>query len=402
MTVTDHNPSESQAGDSYVADRLNRVVLDADSHIMEVPNFLIQNADPAWRDRLPRVESPLNHETEMALNGAVEVGHHSDERVAEMVALGNELISGPKGYEALGAFQRDERTAALDLLGFHRQMVFTTFAAAECFWILEPELHYPAARGHNRSMAEFCADDERLMGVAALPLDDPAEALREAQTAVDEGLAAMWVPHSPAGDRAPGHRDFDPLWAFLAEAGIPFLLHVGGRPLQLPEQWMNTGVPVPTDWMGGGENIRSKDMTSLHHGAETFLGTMILDGVLERHPNLRGGAIELGAGWVPSFLDRMDWSAGIWRRSEPELAKLKRKPSEQIRAQLGFTPYVYENVGRLIEQSSDDLYLFSSDYPHHEGSRDPIGKFEAFLDGHSETTRNRFYAENFEKVFGTA
>ncbi len=125
---------------------------------------------------------------------------------------------------------------------------------------------------------------------------------------------------------------------------------------------------------------------------------MVLDGVLERFPRLRGGAIELGAGWVPSFLKRLDWSAEIWRKSEPELQKLERKPSEQITAQLAFTPYPYEHVGELIRQSSDELYLFSSDYPHFEGGRNPLGRFEASLGDLGEPTRERFYHDNFARI----
>ena len=85
---------------------------------------------------------------------------------------------------------------------------------------------------------------------------------------------------------------------------------------------MNTGRPVPGDWLGGGENVRGKDMIGLHHAAELFVGTMVLDGVLERHRDLRLGVIELGAGWVPAMLRRLDQIAGIWRRSEPDLAAL--------------------------------------------------------------------------------
>ncbi len=69
--------------------------------------------------------------------------------------------------------------------------------------------------------------------------------------------------------------------------------------MQIDAAWMNTGRPVPTDWLGTGENVRGKDMTSLHQPAETFVGAMVLDGVFERHRTLRGGVIELGAGWVP-------------------------------------------------------------------------------------------------------
>ena len=89
-------------------------------------------------------------------------------------------------------------------------------------------------------------------------------------------------------------------------------------------------------------------MIGLHHGAETFVGTMVLDGVLERHRGLRVGVIELGAGWVPAMLRRLDQIAEIWKRSEPELAALQRTPSAQITEQMGFTPYPFEDVGALL------------------------------------------------------
>ena len=307
-----------------------RTFYDADSHIMELPDFLRDFADPSVRDELPRISFGGGGRSLKGLEEASARGGQAPERVEEMVALGADLISGPKGYQALGAFNREERKQALDQLGFDRQLVFATFSTGPCFYGDSIELRYAATRAHNRAMSHFCSEDERLLGVAALPLDEPELAVAELDRVTREGLAAAWVPHRPCGGRSPGHKDLDAVWARLAEAEIPFVLHVGGNPLQIHPDWMNTGRPVPTDWLGGGENVRSKDMTSLHHKAETFLGTMVLDGVLERFPKLRGGAIELGAGWVPSMLDRLDWSAEIWRKSEPELAKLERKPSEQI------------------------------------------------------------------------
>jgi len=378
-----------------------RTYFDADSHIMELPDFLRDFADPALRERLPDLSFASGGRSAKGVQEAAARGAQPPERVDEMVALGDGLIAGPKGYAALGAFNREERTQALDQLGFQKQLVFSTFSAGFCFYgALSPEDRYGAARAHNRAMAHFCAADARLLGVGALPLDDPARAASELDALLEMGLAAAWIPHGANGGRSPGHDDFDAIWARLAEARVPFVLHVGGQPLQLHPDWMNTGRPIPTDWLGGGENVRSKDMTSLHHPVETFLGAMILDGVLERFPELRGGAIELGAGWVPSMTKRLDWSAEIWRKSEPELARLTRRPSEQIAEQLAFTPYPYEDVGDLIDQSSADLFLFSSDYPHFEGGRNPLGRFEQTLGARGEDARNRFYAENFTRVFG--
>jgi hypothetical protein len=41
--------------------------------------------------------------------------------------------------------------------------------------------------------------------------------------------------------------------------------------------------------------------------------------------------------------------------------------------------------------------MFSTDYPHAEGGRDPIGRFEASLAAHPEATRQRFFSENFHE-----
>ena len=69
---------------------------------------------------------------------------------------------------------------------------------------------------------------------------------------------------------------------------------------------------------------------------------------------------------------------------------------------MGFTPFVFEAVGDLIDQSNPDLYLFSSDYPHIEGGRNPIARFETALGERSEAVRDAFYAENFLRIFPDA
>jgi uncharacterized protein len=289
------------------------------------------------------------------------------------------------------------------MLGFDKQLVFASYSEFMAFGgELPTEMRYAAARAHNRGMAEFCASDRRFYGVGLLPLDDVTASLAELNHIISLGLRAIWVAHKPSGGRSPGHTDLDPIWARMAEAAIPFLLHVAAVPIQIDRGWMNNGRPLPKDWLGAGESVRGKDMTSLHHPAETFIGCMVLDGALERHPTLRGGIIELGAGWVPQMLARLDWVADIWKKSEPDLAALKRRPSEQIVQQLAFTPFPYENVGELIRQSDERLYMFSSDYPHIEGGRAPLARFEAHLGGVTETARSRFYADNFSRLFEMA
>lgn len=52
----------------------------------------------------------------------------------------------------------------------------------------------------------------------------------------------------------------------------------------------------------------------------------------------------------------------------------------------------------MIRESHPDLYLFSNDYPHIEGGRDPLGRFTANLDGFDESVDERFYAGNMRRL----
>jgi len=383
-----------------------RAIYDADSHIMELPDFLKRYADPELREQIPEVsyKASIVTDEEVAVIMA-QGGRHSPEHVAAQIALGDRLIESSKEIQALGAFNSADRRTALDLLGFKKQLLFATHSVAMPFSPsskLEPRLRYGAARAHNRHMAEFCRGEDRLIGVAVVPLDEPELAMAELEFAIGAGLGAAWLPHRPCGDRSPGHVDLDPFWARLAESQTPFVLHVGGAPLQVARAWMNNGRPPTKDWLGGGENLRTKDIALLHEGPEAFLTMLVLDGVLERHPALRGAIVELGAGWVPELLRRLDWVVKHWSRNDANLQALRRTPSQQITEQLAFTPFVFEEVGNLIDQSNPDLYLFSSDYPHIEGGRNPIGRFEAALGARDEGVRDKFYTRNFQRIFARA
>jgi predicted TIM-barrel fold metal-dependent hydrolase len=384
----------------------DRVLYDADTHIMELPDFLKKFADPDVRDLLPEVDYGRSLVTDEEV--AIIVGNgsqHSDEHKESLIALGDRMIQEVKEIQALGAFDKHDRVIANDMLGFKKQLVFPTHSLHMPFSPsskIPDKVRYGGARAHNRHMADFCSIDDRLMGVAAIPLENPALALAEVQWSIDNGLEAMWVPHRLAGERSPTHVDFNPIWSLLQEAQVPVVFHVGGNPLQLKPEWSNTGRGVTKDWMGGGENVRARDAAVLHQGIETFISMMVLDGVLEDFPELKFASVELGAGWVPEMLVRLDHVHKAYSRVDERLRGFKRTPSEQIRQQFGFTPFVFEDVARLIDQSNDDLYLFSSDYPHTEGGRDPIARFESCMTQVPQVSVDKFNSGNFLRVFPRA
>jgi predicted TIM-barrel fold metal-dependent hydrolase len=74
-------------------------------------------------------------------------------------------------------------------------------------------------------------------------------------------------------------------------------------------------------------------------------------------------------------------------------------PSEFIRRAVRFTPFATESAGTLIREGGPELFLFSSDYPHPEGTRNPIERFESSFEGFDEATKDRFYRRNFEDMF---
>ena len=157
--------------------------------------------------------------------------------------MGDGLIAGPKGYEALGAFNRAERSTALDLLGFDAQLVFATFSPATP---VRPEAR--ARRGRSPPpppttgpWPPSAPTTSASSAWAPPPLDDPDAAVAELDNIIELGLGAVWIPHRSAGGRSPGHDALDPFWAKLADAGIPAVLHVGGAPLQIDKDYMNTG-----------------------------------------------------------------------------------------------------------------------------------------------------------------
>jgi hypothetical protein len=54
----------------------------------------------------------------------------------------------------------------------------------------------------------------------------------------------------------------------------------------------------------------------------------------------------------------------------------------------------------MIADAGPDLFLFSSDYPHPEGTTDPVGRFERTFAGLDEAAKEQFYRTNFEYMMG--
>ncbi len=390
-----------------------RVVHDADAHLMETPTWLRDHADPGLRDRIEPLRYPGGNElrqtgdpAEQQRDLAAAFDRLADKHRSEEYRAGEaDDIMNRKNFAATGSFLAEDRPRALDLLGFSSQLVFNTFHNRRLHdWehAGDLDLAYGAARAHNRGMVEFCAVDPRLLPTAYVPLVDFGRAAAMADEAIEMGAAALLVASGCPPGHSPSHLGLDPVWAAAQDAGIPVVFHVGGTGDLIDAAYFANGLPVPPDFHGGEENFRSVDYMGIPHPPAQTLATMIFDGVFERFDHLRIGVIEQGAIWVPSWTRQMESAFDAFGRHEERLRNLSLRPTEYVQRQMRFTPYPTEDVGWIISQSGPDVCLFSSDYPHVEGGRRPLERFEASLGDADESVRRRFYCDNFRDLMGTA
>src|SRR5689334_12254711 len=372
-----------------------RVIHDADAHIMELPGFLADHLETKYRDRVgddvlfPRRE-----------------GLHSHLKDARSGADFDESqIMLAKNWAALGSSTRHDRPRSIDLLGFASQLMFTT-ALLNYSSVLEggadPDLTYAVARAHTRHMVEFCSVDKRLLPTGYVPLVDFERTEKAAREAIELGAKALLIPSRCPDGHSPSHIGFDPLWAMAEEAGLPIVFHVGGGGVLLEKAWFNNGLPPVPDFHGGDDNFRSLDYMAIGYAPMKALTALIVDRVLDRFPNLKFGCIEQGASWVPGWMRNMDSAHSAFYKNEERLQKMSLKPSEFVRRQVRVTPYPHEDTGWIIANSGDEVCLFSSDYPHVEGGRNPIKRFETSMQtaGISEPQKQRFYCDNFVDLMG--
>jgi predicted TIM-barrel fold metal-dependent hydrolase len=372
-----------------------RLVYDADSHIHEPPGYAESYADPSERaqlaERLATFRKPEGQEEALA-----------KQTDPEFRAKDAEEILLRKNSLAVGAVLREDRPHALDLLGFGAQLVFTTTyldPLREFDVNAEVDLAYAMARAHNRGIVDFCSVDPRLLPVCYVPFADVDRAAQMAREAIELGAAALKIASHPPRHHSPSHIGFDAVWAQAQEAGVPVVFHVGGEQVMNPV-YKNNGLPPVPDFHGGDTNFTSVSYMAIPYAPMQTLGTLIIDGVLDRFPDLRIGMIELGAAWLPGLMRSMDSAAEAFRRNEERLQKLSLLPSEFVRRQVRATPYPHEPAGWIVEHTGPEIPLFSSDYPHVEGGRNPVKRFEASLAGCGEEIHDAFYAGNFADLMG--
>lgn len=374
-----------------------RLIHDADSHLMELSDCLNPYFDKRLLERYLASEGYRVRADRRDRPGRSHEAHEDPAFKAGVEA--NILLR--KNYEAHGSFRPQDRPQALDLLGFASQLVFTTFCLGNFGFDQgdDMDLAYGAADAHNRMMTDFCSVDRRLLATAYIPLEDFARAEACAREAIRLGAKALMVPSKRPQHHSISHTGLFPVWALAQDAGIPVVFHVGGEE-KLDPVWKINGLPPVPDFHGGDDNFTSVSYMPIPNAAMQAMATLIFDGILDRYPRLKWGAIELGAAWLPGWMRSMDSAAHAFVKNEERLKRLSAKPSEIVQRQIRVAPYPHEDAGWIINQAGEGVCLFSSDYPHIEGGRNPLKRFDEALAGATREGIRRFYADNFIDLMG--
>ena len=139
------------------------------------------------------------------------------------------------------------------------------------------------------------------------------------------------------------------------------------------------------------------------HQVREGLAELIFSGVFERFPELRVGSVEHGIGWIPFFLDQMDFvyterpHRDHWHRYRDPGAL----PSDYFRRNV-FATFQEDRVGvQLRDMIGVECMAWGSDFPHGEStfprSREILAEV---LDGVAPEDAARIVSANAADLYG--
>ncbi len=349
-------------------------VVDADGHVVELPNLWTEYLEARYRDRAPRLILDEHGRPCQLLDDKIVARH------AMLLTIGPEAnFDGIRRRP--GGWDPKLRLEDMDSEGIDVAMLFPSLS----FYVCEaedPKLDAALCRAYNDWLADYCrASPDRLLGVALLPLRDLDAAVRELERATERlGFRGAFFRPNPYAGRPIHHPGYDRFWQSAASLGVPICVHEG------------ISDTLPTLGRDRFENAAMLHVLSHPFEQMAACAGLILAGVLERHPSLRFAFLESGSGWLPFWLNRLDSHWETWRKLLPAVHV---KPSELFARQcfISFEPddEVVEAVVNLV---GDDCVVWASDYPH------PDSHFPGAVTKTLETLANVTPAAR-EKILGT-
>jgi predicted TIM-barrel fold metal-dependent hydrolase len=354
------------------------VLVDCDQHLYEPRTLWFDYADPADRELTLRIEDDdrgyawLRWQDRKLDLADVQLPH-------DTVALGahrNRFRQGlPAAYSYDDALPEDywspkarvERTRAM---GFDEAVVFPNFGLG---WERPLSASLPALKANMAAWNRWCAVVVQESGgdlhpVAHLTLRDPDWLDGQLQVLATAGVRLAMIAPALVDGRPLSHPDHDRIWRSFVEYGVTPVFHVANQRRVFDDAWY-------TDDGDVSSIVSALDSVFLWTPPALALTDLVLNGVFDRHPDLRIGVIELGAIWVPMYLLMLDGGTEFTARLNGRpITELARRPSEYVRDHVRIASFSYELPKRLILDAGD-IFMACSDYPHSEGTDTPVADY---------------------------
>ncbi len=355
-------------------------VIDSDQHLYESRRLWLDHIDPALRADALRIEDdaagtpwirwrdqPLGIAEVQVPGQTAEIGEHHRRARAGLPPRDRYDDVLPRDY-----WEPAARLAKLSDLGVDEAVLFPNYGL---LW--ERALHrsLPALLANMTAWNRWCVTvaqegRRRLHPVAHLTLRNAAWLESQLKDLAKAGVRLAMIAPALVDGRPLSHPDHHRLWAAFCDHGIAPIFHVADQPRPFADAWYTDEHEAFVPVLGA---------VFIHVAAALACTDLILNGTLERFPDLRIGIVELSAIWVPMYLMMLDGAAAFTRRingSEP--AKLPLLPSDYFRRQVRVSSFAYESPASIRQQlGGDDLLMCCSDYPHSEGTATPITDYTA-------------------------
>lgn len=194
----------------------------------------------------------------------------------------------------------------------------------------------------------------RMIPLAVPPIWDPQLMADEVRRCAAKGCHAFTFSENPEKLGLPSfHTDhWDPFWDACSETNTVVCLHIGSS-----SQLVLTASDAPIDAM-----ITLQPMNIVLCAAD-----LLWSPVLRKFPNLRIALSEGGIGWVPYFLERVDYTFQHHHRwTNQDFGD--KLPSQVFNEQI-LTCFIDDNVGvELRHHLNLDHVHWECDYPHSDST----------------------------------
>lgn len=355
-------------------------VVDTDSHANEPIDVFQQGGlDERYHQRVPHMETDDRGAQWLIIEGwTPQLVKMATESQSEAVKAYEELGLETSGQMWSDRMEEDDlrrmaaattrnadtvglvrRRSDADIDGIDVQIVFPGRGLL-AFATTDFDFELAMVQAWNRwALAVYGARDKRFRPIPMIAPMKVEESIAEVEWIAEQGFTSILLPSQPVfgphldGNPHYNHKMFNPLWEAIERTGLPMCVHVAtGRD--------------PRAASGPGGAIFNLAVGSLTQVIEP-LASFLTCGVFDRYPGLRLITVEGGIGWVPWLLQALDEGARkhhMWVRPVQE-----ELPSYYYRKHCAST-FVEDEVGLSLATELDllDNVMWSSDYPHHEGS----------------------------------